>query len=42
MIAIRKLLGAGAPFAGPTVLALAQAYERETEWRKRRPKLSQA
>lgn len=31
---------AGAPFAEQTVLALAQAYERETEWHKRRPKLS--
>jgi aspartyl-tRNA(Asn)/glutamyl-tRNA(Gln) amidotransferase subunit A len=31
---------AGAPFAEPTVLTLAQAYERETEWHKRRPSLS--
>ena len=31
---------AGAPFAEPTALALAQAYERETEWHKRRPKVS--
>jgi aspartyl-tRNA(Asn)/glutamyl-tRNA(Gln) amidotransferase subunit A len=31
---------AGAPFAEPTVFALAQAYERETEWHKRRPKLT--
>jgi aspartyl-tRNA(Asn)/glutamyl-tRNA(Gln) amidotransferase subunit A len=30
----------GAPWAEGTVLALAQAYERETEWHKRRPKLT--
>ena len=30
----------GAPFAESTVLALAHAYERETEWHKRRPKLT--
>ena len=29
----------GAPFAESTVLALAHAYEHETEWHKRRPKL---
>jgi aspartyl-tRNA(Asn)/glutamyl-tRNA(Gln) amidotransferase subunit A len=29
----------GAPFAESTVLALARAYERETEWHKRHPKL---
>ncbi len=28
----------GAPFAESTVLALAHAYERETEWHKRHPK----
>jgi aspartyl-tRNA(Asn)/glutamyl-tRNA(Gln) amidotransferase subunit A len=32
----------GAPFAEATVLALAHAYERETEWHKRRPHLTQA
>jgi len=32
----------GAPFAESTVLALAHAYERETEWRKRHPKLDLA
>lgn len=32
----------GAPFAESTVLALAHAYERETEWYQRRPKLSPA
>jgi aspartyl-tRNA(Asn)/glutamyl-tRNA(Gln) amidotransferase subunit A len=31
---------AGAPWAEPTVLALAHAYEQATEWHKRRPKLS--
>jgi aspartyl-tRNA(Asn)/glutamyl-tRNA(Gln) amidotransferase subunit A len=31
---------AGAPFAEQTVFALAQAYERETEWHKSRPKLT--
>jgi aspartyl-tRNA(Asn)/glutamyl-tRNA(Gln) amidotransferase subunit A len=30
----------GAPWAEGAVLALAQAYERETEWHKRRPKLT--
>ena len=30
----------GAPFAESTVLALAHAYERETEWHQRRPKLN--
>jgi aspartyl-tRNA(Asn)/glutamyl-tRNA(Gln) amidotransferase subunit A len=30
----------GAPFAESTVLAMAHAYERETEWHKRRPNLS--
>ncbi len=30
---------AGAPWAEPTVLALAHAYEQETEWHKRRPPL---
>lgn len=30
----------GAPFAESTVLALAHAYERETEWHKRHPRLS--
>ncbi len=30
----------GAPFAESTVLALAHAYERETEWHKRHPKLT--
>lgn len=29
----------GAPFAESTVLSLAHAYERETEWHKRRPRL---
>lgn len=33
---------AGAPWAESTVLALAHAYESETEWHKRRPKLSSA
>ena len=32
----------GGPFAESTVLALAHAYERETEWHKRRPKLTSA
>lgn len=32
----------GAPFAEPTVLALAHAYEQATEWHKRRPPLSPA
>lgn len=32
----------GAPFAEPTVLALAHAYERETEWHKRHPRLDLA
>lgn len=32
----------GAPFAESTVLALAHAYERETEWHQRRPKLNPA
>jgi aspartyl-tRNA(Asn)/glutamyl-tRNA(Gln) amidotransferase subunit A len=32
----------GAPFAESTVLALAHAYERETEWHQRRPKLTAA
>lgn len=32
----------GAPFAESTVLALAHAYERETEWHRRRPKLTPA
>ena len=32
----------GAPFAESTVLALAHAYERETEWHKRHPKLGLA
>ena len=32
----------GGPFAESTVLALAHAYERETEWHKRRPKLAEA
>jgi len=32
----------GAPFAESTVLALAHAYERETEWHKRHPKLDLA
>lgn len=31
---------AGAPFAEKTVFALAQAYERESEWHKSRPKLT--
>jgi aspartyl-tRNA(Asn)/glutamyl-tRNA(Gln) amidotransferase subunit A len=31
---------AGPPFAESTVLALAHAYERETEWHTRRPKLN--
>ena len=30
----------GAPFAESTVLALAHAYERETTWHTRRPKLT--
>lgn len=30
----------GAPFAESTVLALAHAYERETEWHERHPKLA--
>jgi aspartyl-tRNA(Asn)/glutamyl-tRNA(Gln) amidotransferase subunit A len=33
---------AGAPWAEPTVLALAHAYERETEWHKKHPKLAGA
>ncbi len=33
------LMIAGAPFAEPKVLALAQAYERATEWHSRRPTL---
>jgi aspartyl-tRNA(Asn)/glutamyl-tRNA(Gln) amidotransferase subunit A len=32
----------GAPFAESTVLSLAHAYERETEWHKRHPKLAAA
>jgi aspartyl-tRNA(Asn)/glutamyl-tRNA(Gln) amidotransferase subunit A len=32
----------GAPFAESTVLTLAHAYERETEWHKRHPKLNLA
>jgi aspartyl-tRNA(Asn)/glutamyl-tRNA(Gln) amidotransferase subunit A len=32
----------GAPFAETTVLALAHAYERETEWHQRHPKLNPA
>lgn len=32
----------GAPFAESSVMALAQAYERETEWHKRHPKLAPA
>jgi aspartyl-tRNA(Asn)/glutamyl-tRNA(Gln) amidotransferase subunit A len=32
----------GSPFAESTVLALAHAYERETEWHKRHPKLNLA
>jgi aspartyl-tRNA(Asn)/glutamyl-tRNA(Gln) amidotransferase subunit A len=32
----------GAPFAESTVLALARAYERETEWHRRRPELTPA
>ena len=32
----------GAPFAESTVLALAHAYERETEWHKRHPKVDPA
>ena len=32
----------GAPFAESTVLALTHAYERETEWHKRHPKLDLA
>ena len=32
----------GAPFAESTVLALANAYERETEWHTRHPKLTPA
>jgi aspartyl-tRNA(Asn)/glutamyl-tRNA(Gln) amidotransferase subunit A len=32
----------GAPFAESTVLALAHAYECETEWHKRHPKLDLA
>lgn len=30
----------GAPFAESTVLVLAHAYEYETEWHKRHPRLS--
>jgi aspartyl-tRNA(Asn)/glutamyl-tRNA(Gln) amidotransferase subunit A len=30
----------GAPFAASTILALARAYERETEWHQRHPKLN--
>ncbi len=30
----------GAPFAEPTVLALAHAYEQATDWHNRRPRLS--
>lgn len=33
---------AGGPWAESTVLALAHAYERETEWHKRHPKLTAA
>jgi len=33
---------AGAPFAEPTVLALAYAYERATDWHTRRPTLRAA
>jgi len=33
---------AGAPFAESTVLALAHAFERETEWHKRHPQLTPA
>jgi aspartyl-tRNA(Asn)/glutamyl-tRNA(Gln) amidotransferase subunit A len=33
---------AGAPFAEEKVLALAQAYERETKWHFRRPTLTEA
>jgi aspartyl-tRNA(Asn)/glutamyl-tRNA(Gln) amidotransferase subunit A len=33
---------AGAPWAERTVLALAHAYEQETEWHKRHPKLTAA
>ena len=29
----------GAPFADSTVLSLAHAYEQETEWHKRHPRL---
>jgi aspartyl-tRNA(Asn)/glutamyl-tRNA(Gln) amidotransferase subunit A len=32
----------GAPFAESTVLALAHAYERETEWHRRRPRFRSA
>ena len=32
----------GAPFAESTVLALAHAYERETEWHQKRPNLDPA
>jgi len=32
----------GAPFAESTVLSLAQAYERETDWHTRHPKLASA
>jgi Asp-tRNA(Asn)/Glu-tRNA(Gln) amidotransferase A subunit family amidase len=32
----------GAPFAESTVLALEHAYERETEWHKRHPKINPA
>lgn len=32
----------GAPFAESTVLALAHAYERETEWHRRHPRLTRA
>jgi aspartyl-tRNA(Asn)/glutamyl-tRNA(Gln) amidotransferase subunit A len=30
----------GAPFAEPTVLAMAHAYEQATDWHSRHPKLS--
>ena len=32
----------GAPFAESTVLSLAQAYERETDWHTKHPKLASA
>ena len=32
----------GAPFAEPTVLALAHAYEQRTEWHRRRPEIRPA